>query len=467
MANTAVKTPIGYKRDFDQLATHESLKYRVNDPSGQAEYLVPLAKTNSVEFFIRETSDKLDEVATAGAGAAWPAAKRFTELGRVCKNRFLQSFRKFLAADYSTNADKTVANFKEIKKDMITDVYGTRNPGNQLKTYMQTKVKYSLCFAADTGLRERPTDYHARLLEMVECGEAMHHSMAAELFTEDEFKLFFWNSFPDDMRNWLTNTQRMDPYDEDEPFDAQVIANELERYWNIHFQNAKPKRGRDDDDDQSRNTRRRGNGDGRYNNNNNGGRRGNRKNGGGAPQGDVCPIPGHANYRHSWQNCFLNPRSRNFNARDAERFHETACQPGSPCAWYRDVWEKRTRGGGSSQQSYYSGGGSTYSQGRGRGFGGRGGGWRGRGRGRGRGGGRSNYSTNEGTQYSFQAPAPVPVQLVQAVPTQNQNMGLSYYASSASEAPRNVPGSVFVPVAPQGGNVSTLGGSASSYTRLR
>ena len=64
------------------------------------------------------------------------------------------------------------------------------------------------------------------------------------------------------MKNWLEDSQRMNPYDEDDPLDVQDIAREMMHYWNINFRDAKKsKRGRgDDDDQQSRNTRRRGNG---------------------------------------------------------------------------------------------------------------------------------------------------------------------------------------------------------------
>ena len=200
MSNSGAKTPISYKVDFDTLAEHESRKYKVADGGTTAEYPVAFAKDVSIEFFIREVADKLSIVSRAG-GAAWNGVKLFTELGRCCKNRFLQAFNKAVAADYSANNLKTVANFAKLKKDMITDVYGFPNPGNLLKTYMMTKIKYILCFNQMTGQRERPTDFLARLQEMIKCGEQMHHSMAGDLFTEDEFKLVFWNSFPDEMKN--------------------------------------------------------------------------------------------------------------------------------------------------------------------------------------------------------------------------------------------------------------------------
>ena len=43
------------------------------------------------------------------------------------------------------------------------------------------------------------------------------------------------------MQDWLTNEQNVNPFDANNPMGAMQIANEFQRYWNIHFKNGDDK----------------------------------------------------------------------------------------------------------------------------------------------------------------------------------------------------------------------------------
>ena len=74
------------------------------------------------------------------------------------------------------------------------------------------------------------------------------------------------------MQDWLTNDQRMDPFDPANPMDADDICDNLQRYWNTHFKDEKVERmknkrkneeARKDDQGSQKKPRRDGEGGGR------------------------------------------------------------------------------------------------------------------------------------------------------------------------------------------------------------
>ena len=89
----------------------------------------------------------------------------------------------------------------------------------------------------------------------------LHHDRGANYMTVDDFTRAYWRTFPARMHDWLTNEQNINPFDAAAPMDAMEIADQFQRYWNLHFKNEKKKdnddsgkkrKDRDGDDDDLR-----------------------------------------------------------------------------------------------------------------------------------------------------------------------------------------------------------------------
>ena len=115
-----------------------------------------------------------------------------------------------------------------------------------------------------SGRIEKPVEVLTRLDEIVRlASEMLHHERGADFLTDFERTRAFWQIFPNKMQDWLTNEQNVNPFDTNNPMDAMAIADEFQRYWNIHFKNEmnnggnqNNKRNRDDDDQDGGNKRR-------------------------------------------------------------------------------------------------------------------------------------------------------------------------------------------------------------------
>ena len=60
---------------------------------------------------------------------------------------------------------------------------------------------------------------------MSRIGDKLSQKSAGNLlFTEEEFKLAVWSAFSDDQKDCLVWDQNMDPYDADNPFDAEAFC---------------------------------------------------------------------------------------------------------------------------------------------------------------------------------------------------------------------------------------------------
>ena len=396
---------IGYKRDYDPTETYKKTKrYQINTPLGiRNTYEVAIADGTSAEFLMTECFEKFEEVTSVIPPPGWTGVDRFRELQLCLDGDAKGECRAIIDHDYPTAQDKNAQGaFGTLKRDIITKLSDSTYPGDKVHTYLLTKVQYRRCKKGkDDGRTEEPTKYLARLQRIRKLGAEMHHNQGDPFMDDDEFRRMFWHSFPDVMKDWLEQDQNKDPFDVNDPMDADEIGDAMQRYWNLHLKRAKPtqdggggkKRDRNNDggDGDGGNSRKKQ----RRNQRNQGGC-GDGGGGDGGRQRENCPIKGHEKHRHDWDYCFLNPRNvaGGYDHEAARAFYHDKAK--GPNAWYRDTYKAQFHDG---QQG--RGGGRGYQQG-GRGNGGRGGPGRGRGgrfqggRGRGRGGYNNHYNQGGG-----------------------------------------------------------------------
>ena len=73
--------------------------------------------------------------------------------------------------------------------------------------------------------------------------EFLHHERGADFLADVDMKQAFWDCFPNSMHDWLNNEQDVDPFDANNPLDIVEIADQFQRYWNIHFKNERKNNG--------------------------------------------------------------------------------------------------------------------------------------------------------------------------------------------------------------------------------
>ena len=77
--------------------------------------------------------------------------------------------------------------------------------------------------------------------ELRKHGSRLQHSFGpGGIFTDDEFKQVYWNTFPEAMQDWLTSDQNIDPFDQAALLDVDNIADHLQRYCHLYFKNKTP-----------------------------------------------------------------------------------------------------------------------------------------------------------------------------------------------------------------------------------
>ena len=411
---------IGYKPDYDVKSSFPKKKqYQISTGGVRNYYDVAIADGVSAEFLMTSCYDKLDDVIAVLPNPGWTGVDKFRELQLCLEGDAKSECQDLIAHDFPTDQDKNDNQaFELLKRDLITKLADHTFPGDKVHTYLSTKVQYRRCKKED-GRFEEPTKVLARLQRIRKLGARMHHNHGAAFMPDDEFTRMFWHIFPEAMKDWLVEDQNKDPFDNANPMDADEIADDMQRYWNLHYKRAKPQ-----DSSNSNNGNKRDRNDGNGGNDDSGspkkkarGRRnqrgggGNDNNGGGGGGGkrENCSIKGHEGFRHDWSRCFLNPENQGGYDHDAAKdFYHNKTDGAN--AWYQQVYRAQFNQG--------NGGGRGYNQGgRGNGNGGRGGG-RGRGGrfqgGRGRGGynnyqgGRGGYQQNEqgqgnqGYHYQYQ-----------------------------------------------------------------
>ena len=390
---------IGYKQDYDDTAEFDTKTYQVSGAGGLRNfYKVGKADGESIEFLITECYEALDELIPRIPGG-WTGADKFEELLLCLKGKAKTEAKSIIARDYSTAAQKTNANFEDLKKKLITALSDHPWPGDKMHIFITQRIKYVRCKV--DGKFIDPTTVLARMQRLRVMGAMMEHNKGPAYIAADEFTAAYWNIFPNVMQEWLQNDQNVDPFDPTNAWDHGDIANAMQRYYNMHYKNAKSNDGdgkgnkrkndQGDGDEGGSNKRRKGNDQNRRGENKRGGR-GNDRRGGNNSGREDCSIRGHERHQHDWAGCFLNPDAINnrFDAEAAKDFYHNHANGAN--AWYRSVYNNRRQGG---FQGRGGGGRGGYQGGRGRGgyhgnggFQGRGGGRGGGGRG---GGGRGGY----------------------------------------------------------------------------
>ena len=426
MTNSFSKPVFRYYPDYKSLSDAQSKRFQIQTQGGRNEMKAYIANGESIEFLLRETFERLENVRSAWPGG-WNGERQFLELKGVLTGDAEDAYDELVDRDYPNTPDKTPQNYITLCRDVINRLSDHVNPGDRVHQFISTGIKYVNCkMQDDSGRYEKPVKVYNRMSRMIKMGALMTHNQGAQYFTDEQFKQAFWNIFPESMKSWLVNDQRMDPFSPDNPLDPQEIADEMQRYWNMNYKDYKKnkndgqggnKNKRSDDDDGGEQggggkRQRRGGGNnnqprrGGGNNNNQGG---GHNQGGGNNQGGGCPIKGHENYRHGWSRCFLNPYARDnkFNADDAKVFYDTKANNGND--WYKDVYEKFT---GNNNRPFQQGGYGGRGRGGGRGYNG------GRNSGRGRGGGRGYHN-----QYQYHNQG------------EHQGQGQGYYYNGGAPAP--------------------------------
>ena len=343
---TTISALIELHSDYDTLQVLEKDKrtYQINTAGGRTFMTVAYAGGKSTEFLMCETYEALDDVMTATPGG-WPASRRFQELKFCLRGKARQAYDALVRQDYPTAADKTNANYIELKRKLITTLSDHTWPGNRVHYYLSIKAKY--IEYKHKGSYVTPNQFLQRMERIRSLGAEMHHTMGPVYMADLQFKSSFWNSFPESMKSWLENDQDIDPFDTANPLDVQELADQLQRYYNKHLKST-PKTSKaqskskvdtdsNSDDDSTKQDSECDSEDdceGKRHGIKNKHRTKNIK-----KTKSNCPIPGHDKYHHSWTGCFLNPHSWKFNPSSAEAFYHTDEAHGNS-SWYRDVYEQ-------------------------------------------------------------------------------------------------------------------------------
>ena len=380
---------IKYKQDYETddpegKCSYKTFKMTIGPTT--EEHKIRKSSGKSAEELMVETYEPVDVLlALFNVPATGP--EKFRYLSLCLTGEAKAAFDRLVASDYPTNADKTHANFIVIKRDILTSLSDYTHPGDRVATYLLTVVSYTYC-KDDNGVQVKPGVYLARWRKMELLGSQMEHSLGANYIPAETFKVAFFNSFPKEMKKWMTDEHMRNPMSQANPMDCQEIADFFQHYWTLHYadqkkQDKKRKSTEDkNDDNQGSNKRQKRNNDHKNNNNSN-----KNKNGGGR-----CALSAHRDFNHPWEKCHFNPENPKYDFDAAQRFYDTKAK--GQDSWYKDVHTKQIV----NRSRNNSGGG-----GRGRGNGGRNGGrghynngGRGYG-GRGRGGYNSNnYHNNQG-----------------------------------------------------------------------
>ena len=104
---------------------------------------------------------------------------------------------------------------------------------------MMKKVHFMNYHRPD-GRRLKPTDVLCRMCQLCGYEDKLEDSMpGGNIVTDAELLQLVWNIFPKEMHNWLTNDQKIDPVNPNNPLDADKFCDGLQRYWTMKFKDKK------------------------------------------------------------------------------------------------------------------------------------------------------------------------------------------------------------------------------------
>jgi len=133
---------IVYDMDYDSRIERAKVTYQVNVPGGCTYHDVAISYGDSIEMLIKETYDKLQEVQEMSPGG-WNAARRFRELKNALRGKAKEKYICLVQRDYPNAADKTDANYEEVKRQIITKISDHAWPGDEIHTYLSSKASTS------------------------------------------------------------------------------------------------------------------------------------------------------------------------------------------------------------------------------------------------------------------------------------------------------------------------------------
>mmetsp|Transcript_24640 Transcript_24640/g.52532 ORF Transcript_24640/g.52532 Transcript_24640/m.52532 type:complete len:193 (+) Transcript_24640:51-629(+) len=191
MPSTGNKPLIRYYLDYDPKEEAPEKTYQINTPNGREYIGVRISHGESIEELMHETYEGLEEVNGAGVNP-WNGVQRFRELRAVIKGKPRGYFDEIVLSDYPTNADKTDANYVELRCKIITHLSDHPYPGDKIHVYIMGGVKYNYCKMED-GRLEKPNTALAHLKHLRKLGSEMHQNQGAQYMTDDQLTKAFWN----------------------------------------------------------------------------------------------------------------------------------------------------------------------------------------------------------------------------------------------------------------------------------
>ena len=117
------KTPITYKLDYDPDDQFEHIHFSIAQPGGvKTTITVSVAKVKSIDFFLTETVNKLDQVKRASMAPS-DGPRHFAELERCLAGRAMNSFCKIKQEYFPDPGDETVGNYDDFVQLICTDLF--------------------------------------------------------------------------------------------------------------------------------------------------------------------------------------------------------------------------------------------------------------------------------------------------------------------------------------------------------
>ena len=361
-------SPIIFKRNYIVCNPDGAKKtFTITHNASTREYFdVIISDGKSVEQIIRETYYGVDlyaDTVNDGQPNTIDYPHRFRILRQCLSGIALQRYVSLMDKNYNTRARQTQANYKKVKKELLTELADYKYPGNLVRKYALDVVKYDKS-PDDKGHFMPPRIYQNRVEEIVECGKQMEHTHGNDFVDDATFIEKYYDQFPGYMRSWMEHDQQKDPFDSTNPLDMSDISDTFQHYYDKNLRGKSiGKRNQDmssikddDGDGQPKNKRR---------------KKSNNKSGGGGSGGNHgdCWLHAHADFNHNWDECFMNPQGNNYNHQQATKFAESKAK--GKDAWYKGHFAEGKRLHQEKQRNNNGDRGSY--QGRGQGNGNRGG----------------------------------------------------------------------------------------------
>ena len=236
--NTVDRAVVGFLWDYNNNELGEPRIYQIIDGDVKTSKPVGVSNGKSTKFFLVETVDRL-EVVREAAAEGWTSAQRFWELKKCLRGDALESYKKLVQNNHLDPADKKNTNFEELVHLIPTDSGDYPYPGNKVRHYMMNKVHY-MSYRHPGGRRYKPTDVLYWMCQLHKYGSRLQRLIpGGNIVTDAKSLQLVWDIFPKEVHNWLTNNQKIDPFDPNNPLDQDKFCDDLHRYWSMKFKDEK------------------------------------------------------------------------------------------------------------------------------------------------------------------------------------------------------------------------------------